>query len=100
MNQQGQGNKLFSSALIRVALGVGCLTLMIIFASLLLGLWLDRTFDTLPLFTILLLVGSMPLSWVGVFKLVNRAKKQFQPTPSQPDRSTIPYREEAYRDED
>ena len=100
MNQQGQGNKLFGSALIRVALGVGCLTIVIIFASLLLGLWLDRTFDTLPLFTILLLVGSMPLSWIGVFKVVNRAKKQFPPTLSQPDRSTIPYREEAYRDED
>ena len=85
MNQQGTGHTLFTSALLRVALGVGCLTLVIIFASLFLGLWLDRTFDTLPLFTILLLVGSMPLSWVGVFKLVNRAKKQFQPAPSQPE---------------
>lgn len=100
MNQKGSGNLLFTSALLRVALGVGCLTLVIIFASLFLGLWLDRTFDTLPLFTILLLIGSMPLSWVGVFKLVNRAKNQFIPAPPQPEKTTNHFREEAFRDED
>lgn len=100
MNQKGTGHTLFTSALLRVALGVGCLTLVIIFASLLLGLWLDRTFDTLPLFTILLLIGSMPLSWVGVFKLVNRAKNQFQPAPPQPKSTLNHFREDAYRDED
>lgn len=100
MNQKGMGHTLFTSALLRVALGVGCLTLVIIFASLFLGLWLDRTFDTLPLFTILLLIGSMPLSWVGIFKLVNRAKNQFAPAPPQAEKPTSHFREESYRDED
>ena len=100
MNQKGTGHTLFTSAMLRVALGVGCLTLIIIFASLFLGLWLDRTFDTLPLFTILFLIGSMPLSWVGVFKLVNRAKNQFIPAPPQPESTTNHIREESYRDEE
>lgn len=78
----------FNAAVITVSLQVGCLTLVTIFASLFLGLWLDRIFDTRPLFTILLLVGSMPLTWVGVFWSVNRAKKRLSPpidSPKKPD---------------
>lgn len=69
----------FNAAVISVALQVGCLTLVIIFAALLLGLFLDQTFDTRPLFTILLLVGSMPATWIAVFWSVNRAKKKLKP---------------------
>lgn len=69
----------FNAAVISVALQVGCLTLVIIFASLILGLFLDQTFDTRPLFTILLLVGSMPATWIAVFWSVNRAKKRLKP---------------------
>jgi F0F1-type ATP synthase assembly protein I len=69
----------FNAAVISVAIQVGCLTLVIIFASLILGLFLDRTFETRPLFTILFLVGSMPLTWIGVFWSVNRAKARLNP---------------------
>lgn len=69
----------FNVAVISVAVQVGCLTLVIIFASLILGLFLDRTFETRPLFTILFLVGSMPLTWIGVFWSVNRAKARLNP---------------------
>jgi F0F1-type ATP synthase assembly protein I len=69
----------FNAAVITVALQVGCLTLVIIFASLILGLFLDQMFDTRPLFTILFLVGSMPATWIAVFWSVNRAKKRLKP---------------------
>jgi F0F1-type ATP synthase assembly protein I len=59
-----------------VAGTVGCLTLVIILGALVLGLLLDKLLDTRPLFTILLLVGSMPLTWVVIFKVVNRSKQR------------------------
>lgn len=65
-----------------VALQVGCLTLLIIIGALVAGLWLDRTLDTLPIFLIVFLVGSMPLSWVAIFFVVNRTKGRL-------DKSTV-----------
>ena len=47
-----------------VAGQVGCLTLVIIFAALFGGLWLDSALKTKPLFTLVLVIGSMP---VGIF---------------------------------
>lgn len=41
---------------------VGCLTLVVIFLSVLAGLWLDNTFHTKPLFTLALLLAGIPLS--------------------------------------
>jgi F0F1-type ATP synthase assembly protein I len=76
---QSQGNRAqqgFPFPIAFVALQVGCLTLIIILGALILGLWLDRTLDTLPIFLIIFLVGSMPLSWVAVYFVVNRAKKR------------------------
>jgi F0F1-type ATP synthase assembly protein I len=69
--------KRIRKALISIAVQVGLLTLIVIFASLVGGLLLDQLFSTLPLFTILLLVISMPITWVLVFLIVNRAKHQF-----------------------
>jgi len=100
VNYKGQRKSAFTPVLLRVALQVGFLTLIIIFASLLLGLWLDSTFDSRPIFTIVLLVLSMPVSWVAVFKVVNRAKKQLELTPPHPEGTSNHIREEAYRDEE
>jgi F0F1-type ATP synthase assembly protein I len=66
--------KRIRKALISIAIQVGLLTLIVIFASLGGGLLLDQLFNTLPLFTILLLVISMPITWILVFLVVNRAK--------------------------
>lgn len=41
---------------------VGCLTLVVILASVFGGLWLDERFDTKPLFTLILLFAGIPLS--------------------------------------
>ncbi len=68
-NRQGITNNF----LIALITQVGCLTLVIILASLLGGLWLDRTFGTKPLFTLLLLLAGTPLSVVVMLFVSRRA---------------------------
>jgi F0F1-type ATP synthase assembly protein I len=41
---------------------VGCLTVIIAVASVLLGLWLDNYFNTKPVITLILLFAGIPLS--------------------------------------
>ena len=51
------------STLLIVVIGqVGCLTLAVILASVFGGLWLDKTFGTKPVFTLVLLFAGIPLS--------------------------------------
>ncbi len=51
---------------------VGCLTLLIILASLGIGLWLDKTFGTRPVFTFLLLLAGTPLSVIAMLWVSRR----------------------------
>jgi F0F1-type ATP synthase assembly protein I len=68
-NRQSVSN----SFLIALITQVGCLTLVIILVSLLGGLWLDRTFGTKPLFTLILLLAGTPLSVVTMLFVSRRA---------------------------
>jgi hypothetical protein len=56
-----------------VAGQAGCLTLVIIFLALFAGLWIDQLFDSRPLFTILLMVGSAPVTFIVILWVVRRA---------------------------
>jgi F0F1-type ATP synthase assembly protein I len=58
---------------------VGCLTLIIIFVALFAGLWLDRYLDTKPLFTIVLLIGSVPVTLFLMFRVVKAATSRIKP---------------------
>lgn len=49
---------------------VGCVTLVIVIASVLGGLWLDSRFDTRPFFTLVLLIASIPVSLLAMIKIV------------------------------
>ena len=63
MAQSDSKRKNILSTLLIVLIGqVGCLTLVIILASVFGGLWLDKTFGTKPLFTLILLLAGIPLS--------------------------------------
>ena len=63
MTQSDQkGRKILSTLLIVMVGQVGCLTLVVILASVFGGLWLDRVFDTKPLFTLILLFAGIPVS--------------------------------------
>jgi magnesium-transporting ATPase (P-type) len=57
-------------ALLGVTGQVGCLTLVIILVALIAGLWLDNQFQTRPLFTLILVLASIPISLFLMFRLV------------------------------
>ena len=60
---------------------VGCLTLVIVIAALIFGLWLDGYLDTKPLFTLILIIGSVPVTLVVMFMVVNAATKRMKTEP-------------------
>jgi hypothetical protein len=66
-----RGRKILSTLLIVMVGQVGCLTLIIILASVFGGLWLDNRFGTKPVFTLALLFAGIPLS-VLVMLVVSR----------------------------
>lgn len=49
---------------------VGCLTLIIIIVALVAGLWLDDYFQTRPLFTLILVLASVPLTLYLMVRIV------------------------------
>ncbi len=57
---------------------IGCITVVIVIGALLGGLWLDNLLKTKPLFTILLLVLSMPLSVYSLVRVALSTAAQFQ----------------------
>ena len=63
MAQSDDNRQNMVSTLLIVVIGqVGCLTLAVILASVFGGLWLDNTFGTKPVFTLVLLFAGIPLS--------------------------------------
>jgi hypothetical protein len=62
---------------------VGCLTLIIVIAALLAGLWLDDLFATRPVITILLMVGSVPVTLFVTFWAVQKTTSRLQSTTKQ-----------------
>ena len=94
---ENQGKDRFQYAmnltLASIAGQVGCLTLVIIFVALFAGLWLDRTMDTKPLFTIVLLIGSVPVTLFLMFRVVRAATSRIKPVQTS-DKNTIPTPEE------
>src|SRR5512146_1400851 len=61
---QSDGNKQarFNTLLIVLIGQMGCLTLIVIALSVLAGLWLDSSFPTKPIFTLVLLLAGVPVS--------------------------------------
>jgi hypothetical protein len=63
--------RVFNLTLTAVAGQVGCLTLLIILVALFAGLWLDNQFNTSkPIFTVLLMIASMPVTLFMMFWVV------------------------------
>lgn len=74
--------KLLNLTLVGVVSQVGCLTLVIILAALLSGLFLDNRFDTRPWFTIGLVLASVPVSLVVMLIITRAAIKKIHPDTS------------------
>jgi len=62
-----------------VAGQVGCLTLLVIMVALFAGLWLDKAFQTKPLFTVILMIGSVPVTLFLMFRVVKAATDRIKP---------------------
>jgi hypothetical protein len=66
---------------------VGCVTLFIILAAVLGGLWLDARFNSKPTFTAILLIASIPISLAAmlyIVRLFTSKIKAGQPQENQP----------------
>ena len=63
-----------------VAGQVGCLTLVVILAALFGGLWLDQYFQSKPLFTIILMLVSVPVTVAGMIWVVRSATARIRPS--------------------
>lgn len=63
MTQTEQKGQNILSTLLVVLIGqVGCLTLVVILASVFAGMWLDNMFGTKPVITLVLLFAGIPVS--------------------------------------
>ena len=83
MSETAKKPSLGLSVVVGAVLGqVGCLTVAVIFAALVGGLWLDHTFHTRPLFTILLFVASVPVTVALMFVIVRRATARLTSSPT------------------
>jgi hypothetical protein len=71
--------KTYNLTLAAVASQVGCMTIVIIFAALIGGLWLDKTFATKKMFTILLMLASMPVTIALMIVVVKSATSRIKP---------------------
>jgi hypothetical protein len=60
----------------------GCLVIVALFAFLAAGVGLDKVLHTRPLFTLLFVLGSMPLTLVALYRFaVGAVSKARQPPP-------------------
>jgi F0F1-type ATP synthase assembly protein I len=57
---------------------VGCVTIVIVVGALLGGLWVDSLFDTRPVFTIVFLLLSIPVSVYSLVRVALSTAAQFQ----------------------
>jgi len=74
MAQSNDDRRGMVNTLLIVMVGqVGCLTLVVILASLFGGLWLDNTLGTKPLFTLILLLAGIPISVIVMVYVARRA---------------------------
>jgi F0F1-type ATP synthase assembly protein I len=76
--EKKRNQRLINLTLAGVVGQVGCLTLVIILAALFLGLWLDNQFQTRPLFTLILIIASIPVSLAAMFVVVRFATKRIK----------------------
>jgi len=76
-NRKGQDE--FRTAVTMTVAWVAGLTLLIIFGALLAGLWLDKILTSKPLFTIIFVLASIPVTLFLTFRVVRTATVRIQP---------------------
>jgi F0F1-type ATP synthase assembly protein I len=80
MNQpKGKDQDEFKTAVIMTVLWVAGLTLVIIFAALLAGLWLDKILNSSPWLTIVFILISIPVTLFLTIRVVRSSTARIQP---------------------
>ena len=74
-----KGQDEFRTAVTMTVIWVAGLTLVIIFAALFAGLWLDKILASKPLFTIVFMLISIPVTLFLTFRVVRSATARIQP---------------------
>jgi hypothetical protein len=64
---------------------IGCVVPMLILGSVLVGLWLDKVFNTGKTIILLFVLGSLPVTIYLTFRLAMRAVKEVNKTMPQPE---------------
>ena len=77
---------------------VAGLTLVIIFAALLAGLWLDRVLNSKPILTITFILVSIPVTLILTFRVVKSATARIQLATKKEIPEEEPHRGEDSRD--
>jgi F0F1-type ATP synthase assembly protein I len=76
-NNKGQDE--FRTAVTMTVAWVAGLTLVTIFAALFAGIWLDKILNSKPLYTIILVLASIPVTLFLTFRVVKAATSRIQP---------------------
>lgn len=63
-------------------LGIGWFVAISVLAGILGGLWLDHRFETLPIFTLLCLLGGGVVAFYGMYRMVIRVVKNNEDQPN------------------
>ncbi|HLC01989.1 MAG TPA: AtpZ/AtpI family protein [Anaerolineales bacterium] len=92
MTGAGQGPRQDQASLSLTLVGLigqsGCVTLVIIATALVGGLWLDGQFDSKPLFTLLLVLGSVPVTLYLMVRILTSGLAKLQSRSGNPTLST------------
>ncbi len=85
MNRPDDGNgNSFKSAVTITVIGVAVITFVVLFVAIFAGRLLDRVLNTNPWITIALVIVSIPLTIVLMFRLVRMATSRIKPTQKKP----------------
>lgn len=66
---------------------IGCLALVVILFALFGGLWLDKYLDSRPLFTVIFLLGSVPVTLFLMYRAAKAAIDRIKPIPNKTEMS-------------
>lgn len=73
-----QKGKILNLTVAVAAAQVGCVTLVVVLAAIFLGMWMDSQFQTRPIFTLVFVVGSIPVSVIAMLLIVRAAVKRMK----------------------
>lgn len=90
VNSKGQDE--FRTAVTLTVVWVAGLTLIVIFAALLAGIWLDRVFHSKPVLTIIFILVSIPITLFMTLRVVKRISARIQPEKQNEVRKEEPHR--------